>query len=82
MRSAPLLIILGALLVTGPTAGGAGNGFDPRPIVVGQARQEIKRLPIEQRPNRPPHVYGNSVRRRHQRSVVAPAGSQARSSQR
>jgi hypothetical protein len=73
MRSAPLLIILGALLVTGPTAGGAGNGFDPRPIVVGQARQEIKRLPIEQRPNRPLHVYGNSVRRQHHRATTRPS---------
>jgi len=73
MRSAFLLIIVGALLGTGQPAGAAGNGFDPLPIMVGQARQEIKRLPIEQRPYRPLHVYGNTVRRRHHRAAPHPS---------
>ena len=29
-----------------------------------RSRAEIKSLPIEQRPNRPGHFYGNTVRRR------------------
>jgi len=43
--------------------------FDPRVIVVGEAREQLKAVPITQRPYRPLHVYGNSVRRRHQRAV-------------
>ena len=70
MRVALPLIVVGALLGTGPSAEAAGTGFDPRPIVVGQARQEIKRLPIQERPNRPLHVYGNAVRRRFHRGAM------------
>ena len=38
----------------------------PAPTVAATARirAEIKSLPIEQRPNRPGHFYGNTVRRR------------------
>lgn len=43
--------------------------FDPRVITFGDSRDKIKATPIEKRPNRPLHVYGNSVRRRHSRSV-------------
>jgi hypothetical protein len=35
-----------------------------------RSREQIKRTPIEQRPNRPLHVYGNSIRRRHQRTAT------------
>ncbi|MDO4571109.1 MAG: hypothetical protein Q4D38_12040 [Planctomycetia bacterium] len=31
----------------------------------GYTRQEIRSMPILQRPNRPGHFYGNTVRRRH-----------------
>jgi len=43
--------------------------FDPRVITFGDARQEIKSTPVTQRPNRPLHVYGNTVRRRADRAV-------------
>jgi len=66
MRGVLTAALVGAVLV--PAAAG-GTGFDPRPIVVGPARQQIKSLPIESRPNRPLHVYGNSVRRRHHRDA-------------
>jgi hypothetical protein len=69
MRGILAAALVGAALVPGPTADAAGTGFDPRPIVVGPARQQIKSLPIEDRPNRPLHVYGNSVRRRHHRGA-------------
>jgi hypothetical protein len=43
---------------------GSSAGFDPRIVTMGEARAEIKSKPITQRPNRPLHVYGNTVRRR------------------
>lgn len=55
-----------------PVAVAAQNGFDPRIIAVGEARDQIKSKPIEQRPNRPLHVYGNTVRRRHSRGHASP----------
>jgi hypothetical protein len=42
-------------------------GFDPRIVTFGAEREQIKSTPIEQRPYRPLHVYGNSIRRRHTR---------------
>ena len=42
--------------VTGPTARGTT-----------MSRQAIKQTPILERPGRPGHVYGNTVRRRHNR---------------
>lgn len=55
-----------------PVAEAAQTGFDPRIIAVGEARDQIKSKPIEQRPYRPLHVYGNTVRRRHSRAYSAP----------
>ena len=43
--------------------------FDPRVITFGDSRQEIKSMPMTQRPNRPLHVYGNTVRRRADRAA-------------
>jgi len=43
---------------------GSSPGFDPRIVTLGEARAELKSKPITQRPNRPLHVYGNTVRRR------------------
>lgn len=52
----------------------ASTGFDPRVVTFGETREQIKSTPITQRPNRPLHVYGNTVRRRHQRGAIpAPA---------
>jgi hypothetical protein len=66
-------IIVAALVVTAvlpcPTADAAGTGFDPRIVTFGEAREQIKATPIEQRPYRPLHVYGNSLRRRHSRAT-------------
>lgn len=47
----------------------SASGFDPRIVTFGTERDQIKNMPIEKRPNRPLHVYGNSVRRRHARST-------------
>lgn len=48
------------------------TGFDPRVVAFGDAREEIKTTPIEKRPYRPLHVYGNTVRRRHYRGGSQP----------
>lgn len=53
--------------LTGPPAPAAD--FDPRVITFGDSRQEIKSTPVTQRPNRPLHVYGNTVRRRADRAA-------------
>jgi len=45
------------------------SGFDPRIVTFGSERDQIKSTPIEKRPNRPLHVYGNSIRRRHARTT-------------
>jgi len=39
------------------------TGWDRTIILRGQERAVVKSLPIEKRPNRPFHIYGNSVRR-------------------
>ena len=44
-------------------------GWSGRVIVTGQARTQIQATPVVYRPNRPLHFYGNTVRRRHYRSV-------------
>lgn len=52
-------------------AAGESTGFDPRVITFGAAREQLQSTPITQRPYRPLHVYGNSVRRRHERATPA-----------
>ena len=72
MRTVVLAALLATTVAPAPVEA-AGTGFDPRIVAYGDSREEIKSTPITQRPNRPLHVYGNSVRRRHHRSVAAPA---------
>lgn len=76
MRTVALTVVLAAV-VAADIAEAAGTGFDPRIITFGAARQEIQATPITQRPNRPLHVYGNTVRRRHHRGSAVPARPQA-----
>jgi hypothetical protein len=42
-------------------------------IPTGQERTIVKATPVEMRPNRPLHIYGNTVRRRYNRSTPLPA---------
>jgi len=63
-------LVTAAVLILGGAVGEATTlaaGFDPRVVTFGSERQELKSRPIEQRPNRPLHVYGNTVRRRSSR---------------
>jgi hypothetical protein len=73
-------IVALAFVAFAPLPADARNtGFDPRIVTFGEAREEIKSTPITQRPYRPLHVYGNTVRRRHERGA---ASSPQRSGQR
>lgn len=45
-----------------------GPGWSPVIIPTGQYRSEIKSMPIHERPYRPLHFYGNTVRRNHYRA--------------
>lgn len=47
-------------------------GWSPVIVPTGAYRDQIKSMPIEQRPYRPLHFYGNSVRRNYYRG--APSG--------
>lgn len=41
-------------------------------IATGDFREQIESTPIELRPYRPLHFYGNAVRRRHHRGTLLP----------
>ena len=64
-----VLVVSFSATVMPSAADASERRFDPRVIVVGEAREQLKAVPITKRPYRPLHVYGNSVRRRHQRTV-------------
>ncbi len=45
-------------------------GVDTAPVLAASqsmSRAEIRSMPIDARPSRPGHFYGNTVRRRHSR---------------
>jgi hypothetical protein len=48
------------------------HSYYPYVIARGADRDIIRNLPIEQRPQRPMHFYGNTVRRGVNRTTVAP----------
>ncbi|MFG0290271.1 MAG: hypothetical protein ACF8CQ_18980 [Rhodopirellula sp. JB044] len=72
-----------ATFAAADAATAASPGWSPVIIARGAYRDQIKSMPIEQRPNRPFHFYGNTVRRRHYRgtaptstrTIVAPVTS-------
>ena len=72
MRTVTFAALMAAFIAAAPVEA-AGTGFDPRVVTFGESREEIKSTPITQRPNRPLHVYGNRVRRRHHRAATPPA---------
>jgi len=72
-------VILVAAIVAIAAIPTAGADFDPRVVTFGEEREQIKNTPIEKRPNRPLHIYGNSVRRRQGRTAQsAPKGDTRR----
>ena len=77
MRSLAFAALLAAAVAPAP-ADASGTGFDTRIVTFGETRDQIKSTPITQRPNRPLHVFGNTVRRRHSRSPSSPRTSSSR----
>lgn len=47
----------------------ADPGWSPVIVATGSYRSQIRSMPIEQRPYRPLHFYGNTIRRRHYRGT-------------
>lgn len=70
MRTMLFAALVAAAVVPEPAFAAKQTAFDPRIVTFGDAREEIKNTPITQRPNRPLHVYGNSVRRRQSRGTA------------
>jgi len=54
------------------SATGAEPGWSPVIIATGEYRRQIEALPIEHRPYRPLHFYGNTVRRIYHRGSPLP----------
>lgn len=73
MRTIVLAFVSAAALAPPASARASGTGFDPRVVVFGATREQIKNTPILDRPYRPLHVYGNTVRRRNHRGATAPS---------
>lgn len=68
---------LAAAFLVGVDARGADRpvgepGWSRAVIATGDQRATIRALPIEQRPYRPLHFYGNTVRRMHYRGTPLP----------
>ena len=59
--------LLATLATAFVTSSAVARELDRRVVTFGETRQEIKSKPVTERPNRPLHVYGNTVRRRAHR---------------
>lgn len=55
---------------------GVEPGWSPVVIARGEFREQVRSLPIEQRPYRPLHFYGNTVRRLRHRGTPLPTASE------
>ena len=53
-------------------ASSAEPGWSPIVLPTGEYREQIKSMPIELRPYRPLHFYGNTVRRNYYRGAPVP----------
>ncbi len=73
-RVAIAATLVAGLVDLGPVS---AKDFDPRVITFGDTREQIKSTPVTARPNRPLHVYGNTVRRRADRAA-RPTATQTR----
>jgi len=71
-----LIFYLSVAGLIAPEIALAQTGWSPSVIATGQERQKIRSTPIEQRPNRPLHFYGNTVRRMHHRGTPLPSVSE------
>ncbi|MEI6505724.1 MAG: hypothetical protein WCO90_07565 [Planctomycetota bacterium] len=78
MRNLLIAFVAVAALVPVSPIDASTTGFDPRIITFGETREQIQNTPVLNRPYRPLHVYGNTVRRRHTRSTTSPRSGTAR----
>ncbi|MDV6032413.1 MAG: hypothetical protein F9B45_20460 [Phycisphaera sp. RhM] len=63
LRSALLILVFGfASLAVDDGRAASPTGWSPVIIATGEYRDRIKSMPIHQRPGRPLHVYGNTIR--------------------
>ena len=74
-RAIVLMAVIVPVLATGLAAAPRQPGWSNRIIVTGPERAAVRSTPIEMRPYRPLHVYGNTVRRRHYHGGIMPAQS-------
>ena len=69
-----LLAVLATWMVLGSAAQilavASKGGWDSTIILRGSERTAVKSIPIENRPNRPLHVYGNTIRRMDHRGAT------------
>jgi len=56
----------------GPTSSAAEPSWQRNVIARGPEREKLQNTPILERPYRPLHFYGNTVRRRHYRGSAVP----------
>ena len=83
MKSLLILTLFVTLILTSfaPANGQTSKtGYYPYVIARGQDRELIRSMPIEQRPTRPLHIYGNTVRRNTNRPSIAPNANLRRGS--
>jgi hypothetical protein len=72
MRTIVLAFVSAAALAPPQPAHASSPDFN-HVITFGATREQIKNTPILDRPYRPLHVYGNTVRRRNHRGAAAPS---------
>lgn len=71
-KSGSLIILVSVLYLVPEKSAVAEPGWSPVIIATGAYREQIQATPIELRPYRPFHIYGNTVRRIHYRGTPLP----------
>jgi hypothetical protein len=71
-------MLVAAILVSGTavstvSASSDGPGWLGVVVARGELKEQIENTPILERPNRPFHFYGNTVRRQYYRGTALPA---------
>jgi len=69
MRTFVIATVTTVALVPITPVDAANARIEPQIIARGENREQVQNTPILERPNRPLHVYGNTVRRRHHRGA-------------
>ncbi|MCH1495913.1 MAG: hypothetical protein L7U72_11830 [Rubripirellula sp.] len=63
------IITIAMTFPSGESIQASETGWSARIIATGEFKEKIESTPIEMRPNRPLHFYGNTVRRRYYRAL-------------